>query len=156
MYHLQAFIHLHSRWRVHQESDSESWACGSSGFIQWWEGKHFLFLSLSSIYICLFFLPMIFGISHPLSFHWCVFLSSARMRSPAVRCYSQSISHYPRSKQELRAAPSFRAPLGPAGTTIWRPQSLSREREKTAQRCVCTFVCEWTIFFWTIIQNLEL
>lgn len=35
----QAFIYLHSRWRVHQEFDSKSWACGSSGFVQWWQGK---------------------------------------------------------------------------------------------------------------------
>lgn len=33
-------------------------------------------------------------------------------------------------------APSSRAPSGQAGTTIWRPQSLSTEKEKRAQRCV--------------------
>lgn len=67
------------------------------------------------------------------------------MRSLVVRCYSQSTSLCPGSKQELRVAPSSRAPLGPAGTTIWRPQSLSRERGKMAQRCVCAFVCESTM-----------
>lgn len=64
-------------------------------------------------------------------------ISFLRMRSPAVRCCSRSTSLCPGFRQESRVVPSSRAPSGPAGTTIWRPQSLSREREKIAQRCVC-------------------
>lgn len=64
------------------------------------------------------------------------FLFFLRMTSPVIRCYSQSTSPCQRSKRELRMAPSSRAPLGQAGTTIWRPQSLSTEKGKMAQRCV--------------------
>lgn len=59
-----------------------------------------------------------------------------RMTSPAIRCCSRSTSPCQRSKRELRTAPSSRAPSGPAGTTIWRPQSLSTEKGRMAQRCV--------------------
>lgn len=38
-------------------------------------------------------------------------------------------------------APYSKAPLGPAGTTIWRPLSLYMEVEKMRQRCVSLHSC---------------
>lgn len=105
-------------------------------------------ICMSGSHRCHYFVAKLYWTSFSLfslSIDFC-FLSSLRMKSQAVRCYSQSTFLCPRSKQDLRVAPSSRAPLGPAGTTIWRPQSLSRERRKTAQRCVCTFVCKCAVF----------
>lgn len=68
--------------------------------------------------------------------HLYLHLPSLRMRSAAVRCYSQSTFLCPGSRLASKVAPSSRAPSGPVGTTTWRHQSLFKERRKTAQRCV--------------------
>lgn len=143
---LKDFIAFHSRWRVHQESDSKPWACGSSGFVKWWPGRYF------QCYDCLLLLrfpgsnslemEFVFDLTlcfcSPVIYLFCFFL---RMKLAVTRCYLQSTSLCQWSKRELRMAPYSKAPLGPAGTTIWRPQSLYMEVEKMGQRCVSLHSC---------------